>query len=417
MLEVSKADIVEKLIFLENYLKHKSYKILEPFHVQPNDIIFIQNAAKIIGDFVGLHDVTFIVAASKQTENAAAHIDLDNTFTSYIELDPEVISDGNAILGVLSHEISHKYLHYHGIRKQGGKIYEMENEILTDLTSIYLGLGKLILNGCEKVTIQTSRSNDQVNTQTITNRFGYIGKEKYAFAYNLICNMRKIPADIKNSRLENDVMNIVNISQKNFASRYFDSEFHNLTKRLEIFNWIKESIEQTQESLMEIERGSLLMEKYIENQRTLLSDSHKLLMGILSSTKSSIKTEEVNPHLRFLKSLKLIDEYEGIDDKLGDKKFAIRRQSNQMNELLESLGNKNVHKLFEEYENSNKIVCYNCGFTKVVSKRIEGQSVKCPKCDYEFIYDMSFPLLEDEIIETVSTSAKPKKKGWKKLFG
>ena len=43
---------------------------------------------------------------------------------------------------------------------------EFENEILTDTTTIFTGLGKLTLNGCEKTHVSTNNNEDGSKTET-----------------------------------------------------------------------------------------------------------------------------------------------------------------------------------------------------------------------------------------------------------
>ena len=52
------------------------------------------------------------------------------------------------ILAILAHEYTHNYLHHHNV-KESEKI---ENEILTDLTTAYLGLGHLLIPGYKPIT-------------------------------------------------------------------------------------------------------------------------------------------------------------------------------------------------------------------------------------------------------------------------
>ena len=54
------------------------------------------------------------------------------------------------ILAILAHECTHNYLHYHRVNVSD----ELENEVLTDLTVAYLGLGSLYLDGFDAGTAE-----------------------------------------------------------------------------------------------------------------------------------------------------------------------------------------------------------------------------------------------------------------------
>ncbi|MCK4905429.1 hypothetical protein KAS42_04220 [bacterium] len=52
------------------------------------------------------------------------------------------------VLAILAHEYTHNYLSHYGIREAE----ELENEILTELTTAYLGLGHLLIEGYKPIT-------------------------------------------------------------------------------------------------------------------------------------------------------------------------------------------------------------------------------------------------------------------------
>ena len=61
---------VHNLINLEKRIGAKTkYQILEPFSIGVVDIVTIQNAAKVVANFIGLNELSFIVLITKQDEN------------------------------------------------------------------------------------------------------------------------------------------------------------------------------------------------------------------------------------------------------------------------------------------------------------------------------------------------------------
>lgn len=62
-----------------------------------------------------------------------------------ISVSKEYIGNRAAILAVLAHEICHKVIFVNGIRYNAP--FEMMNEVFTDICTIYVGFGNLILNG------------------------------------------------------------------------------------------------------------------------------------------------------------------------------------------------------------------------------------------------------------------------------
>lgn len=117
--------------------------------------------------------MTFIISFATQGKNTAGHIQLDNSNDVFIEIDSELKHDHEVVLSVLAHEICHKYLYKHNL-----KLFpEFENEILTDTATIFTGLGKLTLNGCEKTHVFSNDNADGSKTETQqTQKLGYLDK-------------------------------------------------------------------------------------------------------------------------------------------------------------------------------------------------------------------------------------------------
>jgi hypothetical protein len=104
---------LSKLILLEKRIgENTNYQILEPFSIGVVDIVSIQNAAKIIVNFIGLNELSFIVLITKQDEKSAGHIDFSHSGEKEIvvEISNKITCIEASVLAALSHEITHKYM-------------------------------------------------------------------------------------------------------------------------------------------------------------------------------------------------------------------------------------------------------------------------------------------------------------------
>ena len=149
---------------LENRVGQKTgYAMLNPFPCKTLEagrpaIVTIQNAGRIISRHMGLADYMFVIAVKDQKQDTGGHIELDYGGSDvFVEISPSLCQYKDAVLATLSHELSHKFLHLHGIRN--GTV-QIEQEFLTDVTAVYLGMGKIMLNGCE---CQSSTQSTQGN--------------------------------------------------------------------------------------------------------------------------------------------------------------------------------------------------------------------------------------------------------------
>lgn len=212
MTELIIEKLIQKLIQLEKVVGSKtSYKLLDPFILNTKDRISIQNAARKIAEFIGLSNFTFLVSVTKQEENVAGKIELEwREREVFIDISDKIVNFPEAVLSTLSHELAHKYLQVNQIKET----IEFENEILTDVTTIFLGLGKLMLNGCEYSIHTFERDNNVVQEKF---QLGYLKPNQIAFVYLLVCAMRKIPSNEYERGLSLSSINAIRMCEKIMA--------------------------------------------------------------------------------------------------------------------------------------------------------------------------------------------------------
>jgi len=212
------ATYLRDIIMLEKKVGTKtSYSILEPFYVNGRDIISIQNAGKKIANFIGLSNLTFIIANVKLKEGGNIELGYENEV--YINISDSIVDFDEVVLATLAHEITHKYMQINNISFGTNIVQQNMNEILTDVTAVFLGLGKLMLNG-----YKLSKTNYQTNEIT-TLKSGYISLNQLAFVYRLVCSMRKIPYKYQKTNLSKTALHLFN-SCNCYSKDYFNNEHH-----------------------------------------------------------------------------------------------------------------------------------------------------------------------------------------------
>lgn len=105
---------------------------------------------------------------------------------------------------ILAHELTHHFLFNKGV------VYDdiNENERLTDLATVYLGLGKLTLNGYEPVTWRVKRKDGEV---TYTYKVGYLTSMDMAMIFERVCSFRHIPIEYAEINLTPIVAELVKV--------------------------------------------------------------------------------------------------------------------------------------------------------------------------------------------------------------
>lgn len=323
-------DYIKKVIMLEKQVGHKTtYHLLKPFSInRSNLIISIQNAAKKIADFIGLQGLTFIVAIVKLEDKVGGHVELDyENKKVFIELSKETVKFDEAILATLSHEISHKYLHLNGISTGIDLVQEYENEILTDITAVFIGLGKLMLNGCECEIIRNE--SELVETKESL-KVGYLNRYQLAFVYHLVCAMRGISAnDMLSDLNEFARFSVRNLVYNNFE--YFNPKYKDRLYKTQLENKLKEKIKRFQKELDIVDKHlRFLKENIIENTETFLEEKNKLVAHCKTNLTSFKNVNTYDPCLFFLYNLNLTKK---VDKSINELKREISNSLEKQKEL------------------------------------------------------------------------------------
>lgn len=82
---------------------------------------------------------------------------------------------GEALVGVLAHEVAHAFRHAHGLVRERID----EEEMLTDLTTIYLGFGVLTVNNTHRYRTQMT---GDMSASRAWSSAGYLSPESMSFA-------------------------------------------------------------------------------------------------------------------------------------------------------------------------------------------------------------------------------------------
>jgi len=156
--------------------------------------------------------------------------------------------------GILAHELTHHFLLTKGIYVSDVD----ENERLTDLATVYIGLGKLTLNGYKEIEWTVRKDS---KTFTYTYRVGYLSDSEIAMIVNRVCDFRGIPLDVI---------------------------FENLTEEaIELLQYTREIIKKQE---MKINR-KLRLEKFIKQNKERLLNHVKKLSFPFTFNKKDIDTD------------------------------------------------------------------------------------------------------------------------------
>jgi len=297
---------IDKIITLEKRLgSNANFLFYQPVEFNKNDIISLQKLAKHMANFVGLSKLVFTITIATQKKNTAGHIESSGDDV-FIEIDPNVIKSKDAILCVLAHEISHEILSRNNIQDGLNAIPEIrryENEVLTDITAIYMGFGKQVLNGC-KIVINTANSHYQAG-------YGYISREQFAFIYLIISNMRKIDKNVYMHNINHDAKETIeSVLCKN--NDYFTSKLHDISYNEKIEKKLQADVTAKRNELEKIEKDITYIRDCLNESEKQINNSFSKINKNQNTFLQSLKSSSSNPSLQFLFNIKKRIKYNEI---------------------------------------------------------------------------------------------------------
>ncbi len=385
MLDLFVESFVEKLILLEQRTGARiPYRLMNSFGMIFYDAISLQKVAKAIADFIGLTGFTFVITTSKQKENTGGHIDLRDTRNFvFIEIDESTMKFPNVVAGILCHELCHKWLQVNGINCPT----DIENEILTDITTVFLGLGKIMLNGCKGVNVKQGMTLNGTSTTTQTITSGYLDRDHLSLVYRLVCAMRKTPKSEYMQGLNSEATDSIRNCDKTLGQHYSD-RLYRAEARQESVGSFCEIIITLQKEMVELDKKLTYIKKSCcETMDGFLNQSHKKLSVFRQKAMAMIEKQELDPALSFLTGIDNTFELERMKQELR----AVKRDTSRL------LGHANALGL-RIYRNSDAFPSPAPNMFDIVTCRQDGTKLRlpqqsgdliaiCPKCRYRFPYD------------------------------
>jgi len=343
-------DYINKITFLEKQIgAYVGYKPMEPFWVPGKgflDSVRLQGAAKEIANFLGLNKYTFLITVTKQKPNKAGNIELKYSGNDvFIEISEDVQGFEDAVIATLAHELTHKYMQVNGISLGTNIVQKYENEVLTDITTIFLGLGKFLLNGCKNVkTYQEYRGIDKYEV-TKTMKVGYLTQKQMAFVYRLVCSMRGISKEDMLSNLNSEAKDAV-LSCDRYAEDYFNLDFKSENYRKRIADVTSKQLAQLQNSLDKVEEKMNSVESRIRRIRDRVQViREKAIIALRSDLEHFTQSSSHDPCMKFLDGIKIENWKKSMLSTVSEKHKEIKKLHKAVKKLRKASLKKAVEKV------------------------------------------------------------------------
>ena len=361
---LNERDILSKLALIEKHLNGFNpdfYKVSNDFH--SNDIISVQKEASKMMKFVGLNHHVACITYTNTDKGTGGNIDLDNSDSVFIEINQDYKNDAEKTLAVMAHEICHKVLYVNHLYYPNNTI---ENELLTDISTVYVGFGKLSLNGCYNESYSKKREwkdNQWVDVTTTRKEYvGYLSLRQFALAYNIVCSCYGISGEKRLSGLNSTSSKVVKSLALLCHTAY---NLDDLRQKLKI----------VQKQPADLTRCIVMMERILLELKEHVKEEHKRFNNdfVLPYTRYN-NTDPIN------KQIVVAD----LFSKYIDMDYKKKETINQLQTFLDDYTIN--HKI--NYSVLLDIECPCCGYKK--QKALKEQKeifIKCPNCGYIFLWN------------------------------
>lgn len=345
---LSPKNILSYLTDFEKRLPRKEYVEYTP-RVITQACITDENLnleARFMLDFLGMDSYTPECRFCQTAANTGGCINLNPERIVKIDVSEEFRNNPNATVAILAHEICHKYLYSYNIYFPSATII---NEVYTDLCTIFVGFGELILKGYKTTSYNT------------THYLGYLNINMYSDCNAII---KTVNGKMSNETNDYFLAEVIELWNKNPDTRglYLDC-FKKLEESHALFH---RNVATLNSIISQIENR---ITNDLDNYNKLFFDDHSLF---------DENKEPLRPISIFAKIYEstLIDHNENVN------------QLNKNNEILSELIVKLIDidsKIDTSNIASSQQKCPFCGHSYDHTK-IKGEAtiLKCSKCKKNF---------------------------------
>lgn len=219
-------------------------------------------------------------------------------------------------------------------------------------------------------------------------RVGYLNRDQLAFTYSLICSMRKISREESLEGLTKESLSSIKVCHMNYGS-YFDLKYHIPDFGEDRLFKFKKQIRNIQFQLAVLDKFSTYLKRIlIDPLSNFYDQTHQILNNLVQSAeKKKQESNSFDPALRYLNLLKLDMDFNKIMTDIEERRKNADGLVNTYSNVISPIIQNNYFKSSEDPDIHSLIIC-PIDKTQIRLPDNSGDIlVKCPKCNYEFVYN------------------------------
>ena len=374
--DLTKQQVVDILADFEEKLPNNGISFFTPSeNFNPHDVLSINVEAGRMNRFLKMEGYSPLVIYDDLTDkNAAGQVNISNPQDQIYEISINRNSlqhNANA-LRILSHEICHKFLAIRGMQKGG--ILKNLDEAMTELCTIYMGFGLIVLKGYKEY-------NGYLNLEDFCHAFCVVYRSR-GMSDEEICNI--VPEESKPwvKKILGEMTSLQTESMKELVTRCQFSDF-NFRRRVRILQLLLEN-------MPEIKKKHNMQDGMFRNRQSQLTDGKHPIQEML------LRETIVQNNLSDSRIDKCCDE---MDKLIGFLCSTVKIDTEKVSEGI-----------------AQNITCPSCGFVNENYNVNTLKTLKCPKCHHYFVWDGQPFVIPKNANKNEDKTTKDKSSFWKRLF-
>ncbi len=346
------------------------------------DVEALQHLACRMASFINMPFFNITVIPAKQKDSVAGHIEgrSPDSQNVLIEIEPDFLRFPMAAIKVLAHEISHKYLAFHRLSLKT----TTDDEILTDVTAIYLGFGTFALNGG---TYSETYRQDFLTTVKRTVKNGYLSLDESAFVYDIVCRMRGLSDTAIFAGLNEDAKESVRRVRNRHVSSYPPSNLDISPIRDKIV-YTRGKLEQSDLELCNIDKIKILFPGALATKNSEIDSARSDVVKTRCALRQ-LENDVDAPIGRV--TYPSIPVWAEDVEKLANLSNAHLAVAQTLNEFVSKRVPSDVTSANWDAQTNIIMECPMCGGRMRLPTGKAHIGVVCPKCKYTFDYSTTCP--------------------------